>query len=178
MLGKSFPSVARVVLPRSNACKLALVALAAALLAAGCGGSSGRSSSSKRVAGGGYSFRAPADWQVRRRVRAVEARDGSALVSVTTFPLARAFEPALWAQAVPELDRVARQLAATEHARLTTSMTTTLGGRKARVYLLVHDGVQEKLAFVLQDRREYQLFCHGAGGACDQLFGSFRISAA
>jgi len=150
-----------------------------ALVAGGCGGSSGTSSSAtKRVSGAGYSFRAPAAWQVRRRIRSVEARDGSALVSVTTFPLARAFVPGLWAKAVPELDRVARQLASTERARLTTSMTTTIGGRKARVYLLVHDGAQEKLGFVLQGRREYQLFCHDAGSACDGLFGSFRISAA
>ena len=68
MLGKSFPSVARVVFPRADACKLALAAVAVTVVAGGCGGSGGTGpAAAKRVAGAGYSFRAPGDWQVRRR---------------------------------------------------------------------------------------------------------------
>ncbi len=168
--------MASVVFPRSHPRKLAPVALALCLLAAGCGGSSHSTAGTKGVAGEGFRIRVPADWQVRHRARTVEARSGEALVSVTVFPLPRPFDPALWAKAVAELDRVAQQLASRESALLTTSETRQIGGLQARAYVIEHNGAEERIGFVLRGRIEYELFCRGSGGACDTLFATFRLS--
>jgi hypothetical protein len=179
MLGKSFPSVVRVVLPPGNGRKLAAAVLGVALVMAGCGGATNRrSGTAKPLARDGFTVAVPAGWQVRVHGRTSEARSGRALVSVTVFPLARAFVPALWATAVPQLDRVAHELARGEGATVTSSETTTIDGSRARAYTLDRNGVEERVGFVLAGRREYQLYCHAAGSACDQLFSSFRIRRA
>lgn len=167
--------MARLILPRLNPRKLALVLLVLALVAfvAGCGGSAHTATKSRLVGGDGFVFRAPVDWKVRRSARTVQSKSGDALVSVTIFALPRPFRPPLWSKAVEELDRVARQLAKREQAKLTSSETTRIAGRPARVYELDHAGVQERLGFVLLGRREYELFCRGAGADCDMLFSSF-----
>jgi hypothetical protein len=176
MLGKSFRSLAKGVFPRINPRKLAPLALVAVL--AGCGGGSGaQQGGEQRVAGGAFSFRAPSAWQVKRTLRSVEARDGDAIVSVTVFRLARAYRPALWPKVVPELDRVAQQLAARVHGKVDSAATRTIAGRKARAYAISRSGVDERIAFVLDGRREYQLYCRGAGGACDTLLSSFTLAA-
>jgi hypothetical protein len=179
MLGKSFPSVARVVVPPRKGRKLALPLLAAALLA-GCGGGSagGTSPSTKLMARDGFSTRVPVGWQLRVHDRTSEARKGAAVVSVSVFPLARPFTPALWPRAVPQLDRVARELARGEGATVASSETTTIGRSRGRVYVLDRRGAEERVGFVLAGRREYQLYCHAAGSACDRLFASFTIRRA
>jgi hypothetical protein len=176
MLGKSFRSLAVVLVPRVNARKLAPVALA--VLLAGCGGSGAKPApAAKRVGGPGFSFRAPADWRVKKTLRSAEARNGQAIVSVTVFRLVRPYRPALWPKVVPELDRVAKDLAARVKGSVQSSATQTVAGEKARVYTIARSGEDERIAFVLRGRREYQLFCRGAGAACDELFASFRLSA-
>jgi hypothetical protein len=177
MLRKSFRSFAPVVLPLRNPRKLAAVALAAALVAAaaGCGGSGKTSAGGKRVRGEGYTFRAPADWQVRRRLRIVEAHSGDALVSVTALPLAKAFEPSLWQQAVKEMDSRAAQYAQQAGTTVGRSSTITVAGQQARSYELKND---RRLAFLLVGKREYVLYCRNAGSTCDALFSSFALSAA
>jgi hypothetical protein len=179
MLGKSFPSVARRLLPRPNPRKLALVALAFALAAAaaGCGGGGKTTATKLRVVdGNGFYFAAPRSWQVRRQARTVEARSGTQLVSVTTFTLPRAYTPSQWQKAVPELDRVAAKLAADEKATITSRETTQVAGGRARAYELDRGGVAERIAFVLHDRTEFQLYCRDAGDACDRLFSSFDFT--
>jgi hypothetical protein len=185
MLGFSFRSFPSAFLPRAGRGKqLALSALAAALLA-GCGASAGKEEASlRRVQGAGYSFRAPADWRTTRKLRVVQAvRTGSpSLVSVSTFPLARAYRSELWPKVMPQLDAVAHELAAQLHARV-TARTETIGGRRARRYELVvpRSGVRRRIAFVLDGRTEYQLFCRfratdsDAQQACDELLTSFRL---
>jgi hypothetical protein len=176
MLGKSFRSVARAVFPLSNARKLAPLVLAFAL--AGCGGSAGpKQAAGKRVAAAGFSFEAPAGWPVTRTPASVAAKQGAAIVSVTTFRLARRFRPALWPQVVTELDRVAQQLAARVHGKVRSAVTRTIARRRARVYEIVRAGEDERIGFVLNGRREYQLYCRGAGAACDTLLASFTLAA-
>jgi hypothetical protein len=175
MLGKSFRSLATMVLPRSNARKLAPLVLAVAL--AGCGGSGSAPPAGRLVSGDGFDFRAPAGWPVKRTLRSVEARQGPAVVSVTTFTLVRRYRPALWPTVVPELDRVAAQLAARVHGKVDSAATATIAGRKARVYAISRGGQDERIAFVLNARREYQLYCRGAGKACDTLLATFTLVA-
>jgi hypothetical protein len=175
MLGKSFRSLPTMVLPRSNARKLAGLVLAVAL--AGCGGSGSGTPAGMRVAGDGFGFQAPAGWQIKRTLRSVEAHRGAAIVSVTTFTLVRRYRPALWPSVVPELDRVAQQLAGRVHGKVESSKTATIAARKARVYAISRGGEDETIAFVLNARREYQLYCRGAGKACDTLLATFRLAA-
>jgi hypothetical protein len=173
-------------LPRRRRCKprhaLAVAAGAVALTACGAGGDELRT-----VEGPGFAFSAPADWEVTRRGRSSSAAspDGSPdVVSVTVFRLARPYEPDQWAEVVPELDRVAGQLAAQLDGRLVARSTVTVAGRRARSYDIEYvrgeDRLVERTAFVLDDRREYQLVCRHAAGeapdACDTLFETFRIS--
>jgi hypothetical protein len=175
MLGRSFRSLARLVFPRVDARKLAPFVLAVAL--AGCGGSAKEQVAGKRVNGTGFSFEAPADWRVSRGFRTVEARAGDALVSVTVFRLARPYRPADWHTVVPELDRVAHQLATRAQGKVEDAETRPIAGRDARAYAISRSGADERIAFVLDGRREYQLFCRGAGDACDRLLDSFTLSA-
>lgn len=125
--------------------------------------------------GEGYAVRMPADWQVRRHGRIVEAGSGKALVSVTTLPLPKAFTPALWREAVAEMDKRAAQYAEQVGTSVDRSRTITVAGQEARAYDLKRD---LRLAFLLVDRREYVLYCRNAGSACDTLFSSFQLSAA
>lgn len=129
----------------------------------------------RTVRGPGYRFAAPADWRVVRGVRSVQARSGDALVSVTILPLARRYDPTLWDQVVPELDRVARELARRERGELEHARTEQIAGRNARVYDIARDEAAERIAFVLEGRREYQLFCRSADDACDRLLESFSL---
>jgi len=147
-----------------------------ALAIAGCGGGA-QQPSGKRIRAAGFSFEAPSGWRVTRTPTSVAARDGEAIVSVTIFRLARRYRPGLWPEVVPELDRVAQQLAARVHGRVRTSETRTIAGRKARVYDIARTGEDERIGFVLDGRREFQLYCRGAAGACDTLLGSFSLSA-
>jgi hypothetical protein len=176
MLGKSFRSVFPAIFPPLNARKLALVLLAAVMFAAGCGGSSGTEAATKQVSGEGFRFRAYSDWQVHHRVRLVEARDGSAIVSVSFAPLPRPFDESLWKQVVPEIDERARQLAAATGAKLQSSATETISGRRGRVYRLAHQGTPRRLGFLLDGRRQYVLYCRNSDAACDVLFRSFKLT--
>ncbi len=107
------------------------------------------------------------------------------LLSVTVFPLARAFRPALWREAVTELDRAAAGLAARVKGQLEASATVTVAGARARSYDLAFERSGEKLGerivFVLRGRREYQLLCRwhappdaDVTAACATLSSSFR----
>jgi hypothetical protein len=87
------------------------------------------------------------------------------------------YRPALFARVVPELDRVAKEVADREGAKVSGARTVTIAGRKARAYDIVHDGgPEERLAFVLHGPREYQLYCRDAGDVCDGLLESFRLA--
>jgi hypothetical protein len=156
------------------------------LTIAGCGGDRTDEGELRLVQGRGYSFSAPADWQPTIRPRSSEAAAGGddpELVSVTVYRLARSYRPALWKTVVPELDRVAAELASRLGGTVALPETIALDGRRARRYEIRYalDGedVVERTAFVLQGRREYQLVCRYRAGkpppACDTLFATFRL---
>jgi hypothetical protein len=177
----SFQWFARSVVPARNPCKQAVLGLAL-LLAAGCGGAG--SPKAQTVSGPGYAFDAPGGWQVVRKADVREASHGTQLVSVTRFPLLRAYRPALWAKVVVELDRAAAQVAAQQHGKVTDPRSVAVAGRQARRYDIAYErsGKQlvERIAFVLRAKTEFLLLCrYEAGGdtrACDGLLATFRLT--
>jgi hypothetical protein len=148
---------------------------------AGCGG--GGPPAEKVVQGTGFRFSAPADWEVVRKDRTVQASQGTQLVSVTRSPLLRRFRPELWDEVVPELDRVASGLAQQQNGKVGSSQTVTIAGRKARRYDIdyTEDGKQlvERIAFVLRGKTAYELLCRydrrGSTDACDRLLATFTL---
>jgi hypothetical protein len=140
------------------------------------------------VAGPGFEISVPVGWTVQRTVRVVGARRDSALVSVTAFTLLKPYSPALFAQVAKELDGVAAKLAARSNGKLTERATTTVDGRRIRAYRFsgrppTGAAYEERIGFVLQGKREYQLLCQAAtgrgdpDGACALLFASFHVAA-
>lgn len=164
------------VFPRPDARKLALLFVATALVA-GCGGGGSRpASTTQRLSGDGFAFEAPRGWDVAHAARSLSARSGSQLVSVTIFRLAHPITPALREKAVAELDRVADKLATQESGTVAHARSERIAGRNARAYDIVKSGDDERIAFLLVGRREYQLYCRGTGSPCTQLFTSFSLS--
>jgi hypothetical protein len=183
MLSRSFRSVSRRFLPLCTAHKQAS-ALVAVLLLAGCGGAKSAvapATVTGSVGGaGGFRFEAPHGWKVTHADRAVSAASGADLVSVTVFPLQRAYLPALWPKVVTELDRRIADLAGQLRGELRSAGTTTVAGRRARIYeISVGDRVQ-RLLFLFRGRLEYQLLCRYAKGGdttpCERLSASFTLA--
>lgn len=150
----------------------------------GCGAGPGREA--KLVQGTGYTFRAPASWQVvrtARQVQAVEGKGSFALVSVSRLPLRNAFRPELWSKVVPELDRVVDGLARQQSGSITESTSTKIAGEDARRYHIAYDlrgkKLVEEVAFVLRGKTEFLLLCRYeqtvSHAACDDLMASFRL---
>src|SRR5918911_2604640 len=139
----SFRSLPTRSFPGPRRCKPALAGVAAAaIVLAGCGsgGSTGSAKDVQDVVGVGFRFSAPPSWQVRRSGRTVAASDGAVdLVAVTTFPLARRYEPRLWSKAVPALDRAAAQLAAQLRGRLEERATVVVARRRPRRHEIGHE---------------------------------------
>jgi hypothetical protein len=140
------------------------------------------------VAGPGFRFSVPAGWTVQRTPREVEGRRGGSLVSATAFTLLKPYSPVLFTRAAKELDGVAAKLASRSNGKLTERVTTAVDGRRIRAYRFTGRpstgaAYEERIGFVLQDKREYQLLCQaasGAGdpdGACALLFASFHVAA-
>jgi hypothetical protein len=110
-------------------------------------------------------------------------------VSVAQFRLARPFEPSLWDAAVVELNDVAARLAERigPEAVVRRSGQETIAGHRARTYEIdyTREGrkLVDKVAFILDGRREYQLTCRiqvddpdAGADACDRLRSSFRLT--
>jgi hypothetical protein len=181
MLEMSFRWVANRFVPPPNPRKRALFGLTL-LLAAGCGGSGG-GHPERVVRGTGYRFSAPLDWSVVRSGREVEASQGIALVSVTRYPLLRAYRSPLWEHVVPELDDAAAGLAAQQNGTVGESRSVAISGLRARRYDIDYerDGKRlvERLTFVLRGKTEYLLLCRYVRGgdtrACDRLLATFTL---
>ena len=165
--------------PRAPRRKQAVFAVAAVL--AGCGG--GEATEELRaIAGSGYAFDGSTELEVTRSGRTLTAEVDGEVVSVTTFRLARPYRPELWPSVVPELDRVAEELAAKLGGRVVARETRPVADRRARVYRIedAHDDTR-LVAFVLRRRSEYQLLCRwpdsqDASAPCDDLLGTFRLT--
>jgi hypothetical protein len=117
-----------------------------------------------------------------------ENRDGPESVAVAVFGLAKPFRPALWDEAVSELNDVAARIAERlgPTALVVRSDSATLAGSRARSYLITHRrdrrAMQDRVVFLLRGRREYQLTCRilvddddADLEACDELKRSFRL---
>jgi hypothetical protein len=164
-----------------------------AFLAASCGGSAKhvQTPAQSTVHGAGFRFEAPAGWSTSGTgTAAVARRDaaGSTLVSATAFTLLKPYSPKLFDRAAKELDRVAGKLAAQAHGTLTESKTVTVDGRRIRAYrLTVHPtsgaAYDERIGFVLQGKREFQLLCRAPAGssdpdgACALLYSTFTTAS-
>src|SRR5947209_7032669 len=129
MSRSSFRWLALRVVPLRDPCKPAL--LVAAVIAAGCGGAH---VSARLVGGKGYSFFAPGDWTLSRGLRSVQVSHGIDVVSVTRFPLLRAYRPELWPKVVPEIDRSAAAVASDQHGTVVARATVMISGEQARRY--------------------------------------------
>ncbi len=153
------------------------------VLVAGCGGSDG-SAHERLVRGTGYSFAGPAGWRIARANRQLSLFHGVSLVSVTRYRLRRGFSPALWQEALGELDRAADGIASQQNGSVGARRTVTISGLQARRYDVGYerDGKRlvERLGFVLRGKEEYLLLCRyersGDTAACDRLFRSFRLA--
>ena len=153
------------------------------LLVAGCGGS-GDSGPERLVRGTGYAFSAPGSWHEVRAGRGITISEGVSVVSVTRFPLVRAYRPELWDKVVRELDRAAEAVATQQEGKVANAKTVTLGNRRARRYDIEYerDGKQlvERIAFVLRGKTEYLLLCRyerdGDTRACDRLLATFKLT--
>jgi hypothetical protein len=161
----------------------AFLPLAVLFILSGCGGSGKRVEHAPQgVRGSGFTVQVPQGWRVSRRPNRLAARKGDALVSVTQFPLVKAYDPAKFAAVAKELDGVARALAARTGGTLTESATATVAGRKIRAYRYTRGDSQLRLGFVLEGKREFQLLCQAPAarddpdGACTLLFDSFTLA--
>jgi hypothetical protein len=112
--------------------------------------------------------------------------DGPESVALAVFRLAKPFRPELWDEAVGELNDVAARLAERlgSTALVVRSGWTMLEGRKTRSYVIAYRregrAMQDRVAFLLRGRREYQLTCRilvdedaADLEACDELKRSF-----
>jgi hypothetical protein len=105
----------------------------------------------------------------------VDARADAA--HVTRLPLVRPYSPTLFKRVMPELDRVARELAKGQGATV-TGKTIRVLGQPTRQYQLHFSGRLEELTFVLRGKTNYQLLCRrdekGDDAPCRRLVTSFR----
>ena len=150
----------------------AVLPFALLFILSGCGGAAQKTRGpTAGVRGQGFTFEVLQGWRISRPRDAVVARDGKGLVSVTVFPLRKAYDPARFDDVVKALDSVAARLATAAHSSVSESESITVADRKTRAYR--YDG--KRIAFVLEGAREYQLFCSPDSDACDLLFESFSL---
>jgi hypothetical protein len=156
--------------------------LTVVVILAGCGGA-GAEKTPQLVRGPGFHFGAPDGWDVRRSARTVAAEHGDVdRVQVTRFRLAKRYEPALFAAATRELDRVAEQLARRLGGRVVSRKTVVVDHRNSRWYRIEYNGRVHEITFVLDGRREYELLCRrekdGDDAACRTLVRTFALRPA
>ena len=111
---------------------------------------------------------------------------GSQLLAVAVYPLVKPFDPAKFAAAALELDKVAAQLATDRKGKVTASETITVAGIEVRSYRIEYtldsDIVQQQVTFVLRGATEWLLVCRRAAAdpdaPCAALLSSFTLAAA
>jgi hypothetical protein len=148
-----------------------------------CGGGRSNQPSSRAIRGSHFVFRAPFAWHVKRsgnQVGAAPKPIAPELVSVTLFPLLRAYRPALFKAVSRELDSDAKQLASRLAGSVESSATVVVAGIRSRQYVLGYktggQDLHQRITFVLRGKTEFQLLCRWAGrepDACGQLTTSF-----
>jgi hypothetical protein len=186
MLAGSFRLVTARLIPGSLRCKQALflatvlAAFPAAAILAGCGGSSASEPQGQwqSLRGPGFSFQAPAGWQVERAKSRVSATHDAELVQVATFPLLRRYDAKLFDDVARELRTRMQQIAGATNGRVSGERTVRAGGIRSHAYdVTVGDQVDE-YTFVLDGKREYLLLCRRSSDqqaeACERLATSFE----
>ena len=105
------------------------------------------------------------------------ASKDSQLVQVSTFPLVKRYDDALFGKVARELGARMQQVAATLHGKVTHAHTVIVANIKSHSYDVTAGPAVYEYTFVLQGRREYQLLCRYPTGksnsACVQLLRSF-----
>lgn len=134
------------------------------------------------MTGDGFRFQAPKAWIVSHKDNSASAVNGPVdRVEVLRFTLEKAYRPALFPAASRELDGVIAGIAKQLSGRIAGRSTVRIGGRRARSYRIEYGpGKSQEIAFVLEDRTEYQLLCRRPSNQsdeiCRQLFTSFALS--
>ncbi|HKU58254.1 MAG TPA: hypothetical protein VJP39_01515 [Gaiellaceae bacterium] len=99
------------------------------------------------------------------------------LVEVSTFPLVKRYDDALFGNVARELGVRMQQVASKLHGKVTHARTVTVAGVKSHSYDVTVGSAVYEYTFVLQGRREYQLLCRYPAGksnsVCVQLQRSF-----
>ena len=117
-----------------------------------------------------------------RQGSSVAATDGTVnRYEVLRFNLEKAYRVARFAAVSRELDGVAQRLANQLNGHLTSRSTTVMHGRKSRAYTIDYGGGKTlQIAFVLQDKTEYEVLCRrqstAPASSCKQLFATFALS--
>jgi hypothetical protein len=173
-MARSFPLVARRLTRRP-----ALLLLVLLPILAGCGGNGhSNASTGQAVTGPGFRFTAPDGWKVTRSANGAAAADGGRLVEVSTFPLARAYTPDLFAAVEKELKARMDTLARERGGTVAPGKPVTVGGIRSHSYRVESDGMVDDYVFVLRGKREYQLLCRrkssDSDDPCTLLVTSFR----
>jgi hypothetical protein len=147
--------------------------LVLALILAGCGGSG--TGKWQQVQGEGFSFEAPAAW----KVASTAASNGTVdRVEVQVFKLEHPYTRTKRSAVARELDNDADNLARQLKGTLSGKTALRVGGFDARGYTIGYDDKTAEITFVLDGKREYELFCRRSSGsndaACARLVASFR----
>jgi hypothetical protein len=177
MLAESFRLVTARLIPRVLRCKQAV--LLATVILAGCGGSSASKpqSSWQTVRGTGFTFQAPAGWNLARAKSRVSATHGSELVQVATFALQKPYDEKLFGRVAAELSSRMQQIASQTGGKLSSQRTVTADGVRSHAYDVTAGNQVDEYTFVLSGRREYLLLCRrqtsDAAGFCARLVKSF-----
>jgi hypothetical protein len=137
----------------------------------------------RSVHGTGYVFSAPAGWSLSRSPRQVQLTKGFAVLSVTRFPLLRAYRAELWVRVLPELDRAAADIAKQQNGAVRNPLTLTIAGQRARRYDVAYERggrkLVERISFVLRGKTEYLLLCRYTSGGdttpCGRLLATFSL---
>lgn len=148
------------------------------MILTGCGGSGGHTTARawQTVHVAAARFQVPVSWNVVGSKTGATAKADRQLVQVDTFPLARAYRPALFGKVASELAVRMAGVAAKTGGTLAGHSVVTAGGIKSHSYDVRVGKRTDTYTFVLRDKREYQLLCSADSDVCDHLVASFRVA--
>ena len=174
-------------LRRKQALLLVTVILTGPILAggilSGCGGSGAAKAPPaawQTVHGRGFTFEAPAGWQVSSANGRVSATLGSELVQVARFSLMKRYDDKLFAKVAKELQARMQQIVGQTGGTIGAGRTVTVDGMRSHAYDVTLDQRVDEYTFVFSGLREYLLLCRrgasDAAGACARLATSFALA--
>ena len=156
---------------------LAILILAGPALA-GCGSSSS-GGKSQAVAGPGFTFAAPAGWQVTHGDGRASAQHGSDLVQVVTFKLVKPYSGSLFDAVETELNQRMDEIAQETGGKVVGRRVVTPAGIRSHSYRVDDGDHVDEYTFVLRSSKEYQLLCRrdssSSNANCKRLIATFKI---